>query len=238
MATGQAPSNPVPAMRTYQPVEHPVVVIGQQYLAQYYVELAVSANDSKYAVGLAVSTKAWTLGENKFKVADINGTVIFHVKSKHLTLHDRRFIKDAAGNTLVNLGKKIMTMHGSWEAFRGESNEEKDLLFTIKKSKLIQFKTELDVFLANNKGEVPDFKVKGGYSECSYSVLLGDTSTVIAQMHGKHSPKSIILEVYPNVDYAFIIALVIILNEIIGGEVSVVDLLNFGGQIITPINST
>ncbi|KAJ6395273.1 hypothetical protein OIU77_020521 [Salix suchowensis] len=106
MATGQAPSNPVPAMRTYQPVEHPVVVIGQQYLAQYYVELAVSANDSKYAVGLAVSTKAWTLGENKFKVADINGTVIFHVKSKHLTLHDRRFIKDAAGNTLVNLGKK------------------------------------------------------------------------------------------------------------------------------------
>uniref|UniRef100_A0A6N2KHA4 Uncharacterized protein n=1 Tax=Salix viminalis TaxID=40686 RepID=A0A6N2KHA4_SALVM len=169
MATGQAPSNPVPAMRTYQPVEHPVVVIGQQYLAHYYVELAG--------------------------------------KRKLLTLHDRRFIKDAAGNTLVNLGKKIMTMHGSWEAFRGESNEEKDLLFTIKKSKLIQFKTELDVFLANNKGEVPDFKVKGGYSECSYSVLLGDTNTVIAHMHGKHSPKSIILEVYPNVDYAFIIAL-------------------------------
>ncbi|KAJ6765458.1 hypothetical protein OIU79_021621 [Salix purpurea] len=70
-----APSNPVPAMRTYQPVEHPVVVIGQQYLAQYYVELAVSANDSKG-------------------------------KRKLLTMHDRRFIKDAAGNTLVNLGKK------------------------------------------------------------------------------------------------------------------------------------
>ncbi|KAJ6395270.1 hypothetical protein OIU77_020518 [Salix suchowensis] len=180
MATGKAPSNPVPAMRTYQPVEHPVVVIGPQYLAQYYVELAVSAND--------------------FKVADINGTLIFQGKSKHLSLHDRRFIKDAAGNTLVNLRKK----------------------------------TELDVFLANNKGEVPDFKVKGGYSECSYSVLLGDTNTVIAQMHGKHSPESIILEVYPNVDYAFIITLVIILDEInanrSGGEE---DLLNLGVQIIT-----
>ena len=33
-------------------------------------------------------------------------------------------------------------------------------------------------------------------------------------MHGKHSPKSIILEVYPNVDYAFIIALIVILDEI------------------------
>ncbi|KAB5561770.1 hypothetical protein DKX38_006727 [Salix brachista] len=154
-------------------------------------------------------------------------------QEKALNLHDRRFIKDAAGNTLVNLGMKIMTMHGSWEAFRGESNEEKDLLFTIKKSKLIQFKTELDVFLANNKGEVPDFKVKGGYSECSYSVLLGDTNTVLAQMHGKHSPESIILEVYPNVDYAFIITLVIILDEINAKRRAGEDLLNFGGQIIT-----
>jgi uncharacterized protein YxjI len=75
-------------------VEHPVVVIGPQYLAQYPVELAVS-------------TKLWTLGENNFKVSDINGTLIFEVKSKILSLHDRRFLKDAAGNTLVNLRQKV-----------------------------------------------------------------------------------------------------------------------------------
>jgi hypothetical protein len=45
-------------------------------------------------------------------------------------------------------------MHGKWEAFRGESEEQSDLIFTAKKSKLFQFKTELDVFLGNNKGEV------------------------------------------------------------------------------------
>jgi hypothetical protein len=94
MATGQEPGNPVPAIRTYPPVEHPVVVIGPQYLAQYPVELAVS-------------TKLWTLGENDFKVSDINGTLIFEVKSKILSLHDRRFLKDAAGNTLVNLSQKV-----------------------------------------------------------------------------------------------------------------------------------
>ncbi|KAJ6365748.1 hypothetical protein OIU76_030508 [Salix suchowensis] len=141
MATGQASSNPVPAMRTYPPVEHPVVVIGPQYLAHYPVELAVS-------------TKAWTLGENNFKVADINGTVIFH----------------------------IMSVHRRWEAFGGESKDEKDLLFTAKKSKLFQFKTDLDVFLANNKGDVPDFKVKGGYAERSCSVLLGDSNAMLAQV--------------------------------------------------------
>ncbi|KAJ6708400.1 hypothetical protein OIU85_028643 [Salix viminalis] len=169
MATGQASSNPVPAMRTHLPVEHPVVVIGPQYLAHYPVELAVS-------------TKAWTLGENNFKVADINGTVIFHVKNKPLTLHDRRFMKDATGNTLVNLRQKIMSVHSKWEAFGGESKDEKDLLFTAKKSKLFQFKADLDVFLANNKGDVPDFKIKGGYAEHSCSVLLGDSNAMLAQV--------------------------------------------------------
>ncbi|KAJ6871732.1 protein LURP-one-related 15-like isoform X1 [Populus alba x Populus x berolinensis] len=193
MATGQAPSNPVPAMRTYPPVEHPVVVIGPQYLAQYPVELAVSP-------------ELWSLGENDFKVSDINGTLIFQVKSKLLSMPVRRFLKDAAGNTLVNLRQKIMTMHRSWEAFRGESKEEKDLLFTAKKSKLFQFKTDLDVFLGNNKGEVPDFKVKEGYSESSCSILLGDSNTMLAQVHGRH-----ILAIMPNVDYAFIVALVVVI---------------------------
>ncbi|KAG6744343.1 hypothetical protein POTOM_053063 [Populus tomentosa] len=180
MATGHAPGNPIPAVRKHPPVEHPVVVIGPQYLAQYPVELAIS-------------TKLWTLGENDFKVSDITGTLIFQIR----------------------------TMHRRWEAFRGESKEEKDLLFTAKKSKLFQFKTDLDVFLANNKGDVPDFKVKGGYRESSCSVFLGDSNTMLAQMHRRHTLASTILAtdsfgvtVYPNVDYAFIAALVVILDEI------------------------
>jgi uncharacterized protein YxjI len=72
-------------MRTYPPVEHPVVVIGPQYLAQYPVDLGVNSD---------------------FKVSDINGTLIFQVKSKLLSLR-RRFLKDAAGNTLVNLRHKV-----------------------------------------------------------------------------------------------------------------------------------
>ncbi|KAG6744345.1 hypothetical protein POTOM_053065 [Populus tomentosa] len=185
MATGQAPGNPIPAMRTYPPVEHPVVVIGPQYLAQYPVELAV----------------------NDFKVSDINGTLVFQVQIKLLSIN-RLFLKDAAGNTLVNLRKKIMTMHQRWEAFRGESNEENDLLFTAKKSKQSQSKTEVDVFLGNNKGEVPDFKVKEGYSKSSRSILLRDSNTMIAQVHGGHT-----LAIMPNVDYAFIVALMVVILE-------------------------
>ena len=77
---------------------------------------------------------------------------------------------------------QIRTMHGRWEAFTGESNEKSDLLFTAKKSKLFQFKTGLDVFLGNNEGEVPDFKIKEGYSKSSCSILLGDSNTMLAQV--------------------------------------------------------
>ena len=73
-------------------------------------------------------------------------------------------------------------MHGRWEAFRGESKEKKDLLFTAKRSKLFQRKIEIDVFLGNNKEDVPDFKVKGWDDKSSYSILLGDSNTMLAQV--------------------------------------------------------
>ncbi|EEF28558.1 protein LURP-one-related 15 [Ricinus communis] len=202
------PSNPIPAMTTCQPLEKPVVVIGQQFLAQYPVDLTVA-------------TKIFSLGENDFKVTDVNGTLIFKLKSKLLSIHDRRYLKDAAENTLVTLRQKIMTAHRRWEAFRGESTEAKDLLFSVKKSSIIQFKTQLNVFLASNTSEVPDFKIKGTWRERSCTIFLGESNIIVAKMHRGHNLTTAILEtdnfevtVYPNVDYAFIAALVVVLDEI------------------------
>lgn len=74
-------------------------------------------------------------------------------------------------------------MHRRWQVYRADSSDSKDLLFTVKKSSLIQFKTELDVFLgANTKEEVPDFKVKGSWLERSCTIYLGNGSTIIAQV--------------------------------------------------------
>ncbi|KAF2305218.1 hypothetical protein GH714_003143 [Hevea brasiliensis] len=157
----------------------------------------------------------------QFTVTDVNGT-LFQVKSKLLSIHDRRFLQDAAGNTLVTLRQKIMTAHRRWEVFRGESTDTKDLLFSAKKSSILQFKTELDVFLGSNTSEdVPDFKVKGTWKERSCTIYLGLSNTIVAQMHRRHTLKTALLEadnfavtVYPNVDYAFIVALVVVLDEI------------------------
>ncbi|CAN0926776.1 Protein LURP-one-related 15 [Linum grandiflorum] len=205
-ATGQPSNNPIPAMTVYLPLEQPVVVVSPYFLAQYPVDLTVA-------------TKLMTLGENDFTVNDVNGTVIFRVKSKVMSLHDRRKLMDASNNVLVSMSQKLMSAHRRWQAFRGDSNE---LLFTVRKSSVMQLRTELGVFLAGNtKEEVPDFRVKGSFHQSSCVVYLGNTNKIIAQMYRGHSMATMLFEadnfrvtIYPNVDYAFIVSLVVILDEI------------------------
>ncbi|KAF2306509.1 hypothetical protein GH714_018873 [Hevea brasiliensis] len=120
-------------MTTYQPLQSPVAVIGPQFLAQYPVDLKVA-------------TKLLALGECNLGVTDVNGTLIFKVKSKLLSIRDRRYLLDAAGNILATFQQKMHRKH---------------TLSTV-------------VFDADNFG----------------------------------------VTVYPNVDCAFIVALVVILDEI------------------------
>uniref|UniRef100_A0A803QFA7 PPM-type phosphatase domain-containing protein n=1 Tax=Cannabis sativa TaxID=3483 RepID=A0A803QFA7_CANSA len=87
-----------------------------------------------YPVDLIIAKKLMTLSEGSFAVTDVNGAVMF----------------------------KIITAHRRWQVYRGDSSDSKDLVFSVKKSSVLQFKTELDVFLGTNtKEDVPDFKVKG-----------------------------------------------------------------------------
>lgn len=74
---------------------------------------------------------------------------------------------------------KILTTHRRWQVYKGDS---KDLLFSAKKSGVVQLKTELDVFLASNtKEDTHDFKVKGSFKERSCTVYTRE-NTIIAQV--------------------------------------------------------
>jgi len=72
----------------------PVPIIGPQYCAPYPVDLAIVR-------------KVLTISDGNFVVTDVNGTVIFKVKGKILTLHDRRVLLDGAGNPVVTLREKV-----------------------------------------------------------------------------------------------------------------------------------
>lgn len=76
-----------------------------------------------------------------------------------------------------------MTGHDRWQAFRGESKEMKDLIFSVKRSSMFQLKTKFEVFLASNiKEETCDFKVKGSWFEQSCVVYAGESLHIVAQV--------------------------------------------------------
>ncbi|KAL6574523.1 hypothetical protein OROMI_011808 [Orobanche minor] len=194
----------------YPAVQSPVAVISPQFCVGYPVDLTIVR-------------KLMTLSEGNFGVTDVNGNIMFKVKGKLLSLHDRRVLLDASGTPIITFQQKLLSAHRRWQVYRGESTNAKDLLFSVKKSSLIQLKTKLDVFLASNTREnVCDFRIEGSWFERSCVIYAaGNSNNIIAQMHRIHSAESILLgkdsfgvTVYPNVDYSFIVALVVILEEI------------------------
>ncbi|KAM1442313.1 hypothetical protein FF1_010045 [Malus domestica] len=177
---------------------------------------------SPHPVDIAIVRKVLTITDGNFVVTDINDKIIFKVKGVRWSRHDRRVLLDTAGYPIVTLRKKLMSAHERWQVFRGDSKDSRNLIFSAKRSSLLQFNTKLDVFLAQNTAEnAPDFRVKGSWFERSCTIYAGNSSTIIAQMHKKRTVASMLIgkdnfmvTVYPGIDYAFIVALIVILDEI------------------------
>lgn len=74
--------------------------------------------------------------------------------------------------------------HIRWMAYKGESKDPTDLLFTAETTSVIQFKSNLNVYLANNKTseDVCDFKVEGSWSERSCVIYVGKSKTIAARV--------------------------------------------------------
>ncbi|KAL3753496.1 hypothetical protein ACJRO7_000838 [Eucalyptus globulus] len=191
------------------PPPPPAPVVGPQYCAPFPIDLGMVR-------------KLISITEGNFAVSDSSGNEIFKVKHVFNLIHTKRALVDAAGNTILTFKQKKITAHSRWQVFRGESTEPDDLVFTARTSSMFQLKTKLHVFLAGNKSErTCDYRVEGSWAARSCSIYVGESNYMIAQMHTKHTIQSVAIgrdtyavTVYPNIDHAFIVALVAILNEI------------------------
>ncbi|XP_057435345.1 protein LURP-one-related 15-like isoform X2 [Lotus japonicus] len=166
-----------------------------------------------------IITKERTLRDN-FTVTDINDSIVFTVKSPLVTIvtpREHRFLHDAHGNPILHLRRALLAASDCWEAFSGKSTEPKDLIFTRKRSSLFQLRTTLNVFLANNTTKVCDFKVKANLSARSWVVYIGESDTVAAKIKKKFgsvfSREKFMVTVSPNIDYAFIVGLIVTLDD-------------------------
>ncbi|KAI3939230.1 hypothetical protein MKX01_002098 [Papaver californicum] len=149
-----------------------IVVIAPHYCTPHQVDLYVARKVLNVTEG------------NNLGVFDINGSNIFKVKS----MGKRRILVDAAGVPIVSLEQKKFSAHDRWKVYKEDSPDSNDLLFGVKRTKSVQLKTEVDVFLASNTAEyVCDFKIKQNYRKKSCVIYQGDSLNIIAEMHKKQT---------------------------------------------------
>ncbi|CAJ2675080.1 unnamed protein product [Trifolium pratense] len=180
-------------------------IIGPQYCAP-----------ATHPVDLII-TRDISLRDN-FTIKDINKNVVFKVKSPLATIltpRQHRFLYDANRNLILHLQESLL-VKDSWKAFRGESIEPKHLIFRKKRSSLLQLKTKLNVFSASNNTGVCDFTVKGSFFGLSWKVYSGNSNIVVAKiikLGGIFSREKFIVNICPNIDCAFIVALIVSLPK-------------------------
>ncbi|GKC58749.1 protein LURP-one-related 15 [Tanacetum coccineum] len=145
-----------------------------------------------YPVDLTITRKVVSLSLGKFSVTDVNGNVVFKVKPKKISLHDQHSLLDAADNPILSFRKKVRSAHNKWVVFKGDSSYLNDIFFSTK-----------------------------FWHDRSCTIYAGESTTIVAQMDKEHMVKNValgkdacVVTVYPNVDHAFIVALVVILHEI------------------------
>ncbi|WVZ09016.1 hypothetical protein V8G54_022362 [Vigna mungo] len=137
---------------------------------------------------------------------------LFYINETYFSLHNRRVLYDDSKNPIVTFYYKSSE---ECKVFKGESSDSSNLLFWVKKMKksstIPSGITKLNVFLANNRDEEKsNFRVIIYGSKRSCSVYAGESPTIVAQVENNGGFK---VSVNPNVDYAFIVALLMIVKD-------------------------
>ncbi|XP_074560576.1 protein LURP-one-related 15-like [Curcuma longa] len=192
--------------QTGRDVAPAVVVVGRQFSVRNAVNFTVTRTASLFSPN------------DRYEAMDINGDVV--LKGKGFFFNFGCLLLDAAGIPLLTIEPKVFSWHQTWRVFRGESTSPNDLLFSMRKPQIFQWKDNFDVILASNAGDRAvaspcDFKIISRCKKCT--ICIGESDEIIAQMHRKtafFARDKLEVTVNPNVDYVFILSLIIVLEEI------------------------
>ncbi|XP_074591214.1 protein LURP-one-related 10-like [Curcuma longa] len=193
--------------------EPAVVVVGEQFAATEAVDLTVIRYDVLTFMDVDL-----------YRVLDADGNVLFKVN--RVIFNSRLVLLDAAGKTLLTMKKDQsgglrgmdLNFYKQWNVFRGKGKNPSDLLFSIRKCSLLE-SDKFKVRLAANtdRAATCDFMINGNGRSTKCTISIGQSDTIIAQMHCKRAflqPSKLLVTVNPNIDCVFIVSLLTILEEL------------------------
>ncbi|KAJ4719102.1 Protein LURP-one-related like [Melia azedarach] len=168
--------------------------------------------NSAIPVDLFVSKNFIHLTHGDIRFTDSDGKIVYRVNRR---LH-KRIILDSAGNPLIYICRG--DDKGSWQGFKGNHSQEKDLIFSVKRTVKTLTRTEFEVLLVGeiSGGSASDFMVKGCPFQRSCTIYRGDS--LVAQTSLMYKLGQIYvrrdkfrLTIFPgSVEPALIVALVVI----------------------------
>ncbi|XP_027368524.1 protein LURP-one-related 14 [Abrus precatorius] len=155
----------------------------------------------------------------RYKVLDANGTLLLRVDGSSLNMHKKRVMRDAAGSPILTMREELLTLRHRWMVHRGRSSEEKDLIFGVQRSHPLDMIPRLDVFMATNNiiQNINTFQLIGSYIDQSCKVykgytLIAELIDVYPRSNFSKWKESFKIKINAGVDYAFIVALLVILT--------------------------
>ncbi|PSR86216.1 Protein LURP-one-related like [Actinidia chinensis var. chinensis] len=168
-------------------------------------------------IDLFVSKSSGAEGGGGLRFTDSSGNLVFRVERQPPKSSYKRVLVDASGNHLIYIHRN---QNGSWQGFKGDDSEEKELLFRVEKTLNAFNRTEFKVFPIGENGEdsKSDFKIKGSPFYRSCTIYKGDSILAQTSLMYKLGIQKVLvwrhkfrLTIFPgSVDHAFIAALIVI----------------------------
>ncbi|CAL1384506.1 unnamed protein product [Linum trigynum] len=163
-----------------------------------------------------------------FTVYDCSsGELVFRVDSYGPDARDRDelVLMDAHGRCLLTVRKKRPSLHQRWEGFLGERKEGQKAMFSVRRSSMIG-RSGMSVQVYDNPGE--EYEIEGSYGSRSCTVVDAARGAAVAEIRRKVDASTNVvlgkdvfsLAVKPGFDGAFAMGLVLVLDQICGGDLA------------------
>ncbi|XP_031278569.1 protein LURP-one-related 14-like isoform X1 [Pistacia vera] len=176
-----------------------------------------------YTMEITVKKRIQGFSKAHYDVFDSSGNLLLQIDGSVWKISKKRVMRDPTGIPLLTLKQTICNFGQSakwrkvWTVHPGENSD--DILFRVEERSPVQLKTRLDVFLPDNDNKkAGDFYVTGSFASLSFKAY--KDKSPIAQVHHSYSwgsfckgRESFKVRVQPEVDYSFIMALLVILEE-------------------------
>ncbi len=149
-----------------------------------------------------IREKFFRLGEDS-TILNEAGQPVFEVDGKVLTLHDRLIVRDLAGNEVVNVHRRLLTLRPTYEITRGT-----ETLATLRKHFFSPF---VDRFTVDIPGP-DDLEMTGSLFEHEYTISRGGQVVAVVSKRWFSVTETYGVDIAPGQDDPLILACVLALD--------------------------